>query len=156
MADESENNTGNTENGSNGNSNGNQNMDLLLGDNSNDGIIDIGPQKGPLASFFSNVDVLRQISMIIGLLIVLAIVVIIWSWGKEADYRPLGTYQTEELITTLDFLDQQKIEYRLEGNNVLVMSDEYQKIKLQMTRAGLAIEEAENGDDILFRIWALV
>jgi len=151
VADESENNTGNTENGSNGNSNGNQNMDLLLGDNSNDGIIDIGPQKGPLASFFSNVDVLRQISMIIGLLIVLAIVVIIWSWGKEADYRPLGTYQTEELITTLDFLDQQKIEYRLEGNNVLVMSDEYQKIKLQMTRAGLAIEEAENGDDILLQ-----
>jgi flagellar M-ring protein FliF len=107
--------------------------------------------KGAIASFFSNVDVLRQISMIIGLLIVLAIVVIIWSWGKEADYRPLGTYQTDELITTLDFLDQQKILYKLEGNNISVMSDEYQKIKLLMTRAGLVNDNTENGDDILLQ-----
>jgi len=109
------------------------------------------PPKGAISSFFSNVDVLRQISMIIGLLIVLAIVVIIWSWGKEADYRPLGTYQTDELISTLDFLDQQKILYKLEGNNVSVMSDEYQKIKLLMTRAGLVNDNTENGDDILLQ-----
>ena len=109
------------------------------------------PPKGAISSFFSNVDVLRQISMIIGLLIVLAIVVIIWSWGKEADYRPLGTYQTDELISTLDFLDQQKILYKLEGNNISVMSDEYQKIKLLMTRAGLVNDNTENGDDILLQ-----
>jgi len=108
-------------------------------------------QRGAISSFFSNVDVLRQISMIIGLLIVLAIVVIIWSWGKEADYRPLGTYQTDELISTLDFLDQQQIPYKLEGNNVLVMSDQYQKIKLLMTRAGLVNDNTENGDDILLQ-----
>lgn len=109
------------------------------------------PQKSAISSFFSNVDVLRQISMIIGLLIVLAIVVIIWSWGKEADYRPLGTYQTDELITTLDFLDQQEIPYKLEGNNVSVMSDQYQKVKLLMTRAGLVNDNTENGDDILLQ-----
>ena len=139
MADDSENNT--------------DNNDLLLESNidNDDEVNDIEPQKSALAAFFSNVDVLRQISMIIGLLIVLAIVVIIWSWGKEADYRPLGTYQTEELITTLDFLDQQKIVYKLEGNNVLVMSEEYQKIKLQMTRAGLVSDDTEDGDDILLQ-----
>ncbi|WP_413692377.1 flagellar basal-body MS-ring/collar protein FliF [Psychromonas sp. KJ10-2] len=109
------------------------------------------PKKSAVSSFFSNVDVLRQISMIIGLLIVLAIVVIIWSWGKEAEYRPLGTYQTDELISTLDFLDQQKIPYKLEGNNVSVMSDQYQKVKLLMTRAGLANDDADNGDDILLQ-----
>ena len=142
MADDSESNTDNNA----------ENIDLLLENNiDNDDITDIAPQKGALASFFSNVDVLRQISMIIGLLIVLAIVVIIWSWGKEADYRPLGTYQTEELISTLDFLDQQKIVYKLEGNNVLVMSEEYQKIKLQMTRAGLVNDNTEDGDDILLQ-----
>ena len=109
------------------------------------------PEKGPLAAFFSNVDVLRQISMIIGLLIVLAIVVIIWSWGKEADYRPLGTYQTEELISTLDFLDKQEIQYKLEGNSLLVISEQYQKIKLLMTRAGLVNDNSDNGDDILLQ-----
>ncbi|MCW8996052.1 MAG: flagellar basal-body MS-ring/collar protein FliF [Psychromonas sp.] len=109
------------------------------------------PEKGAVASFFSNVDVLRQISMIIGLLIVLAIVVIIWSWGKEAEYRPLGTYQTEELISTLDFLDKQEIQYKLEGNSVLVIAEEYQKIKLLMTRAGLVNDNSDNGDDILLQ-----
>ncbi len=109
------------------------------------------PEKGALASFFSNVDVLRQISMIIGLLIVLAIVVIIWSWGKEADYRPLGSYQTDELISTLDFLDKQQIQYKLEGDSILVISDQYQKIKLLMTRAGLVSDDSDNGDDILLQ-----
>ena len=124
------------------------NANLLLDNNDSATAI---PQKSGISSFFSNVDVLRQISMIIGLLIVLAIVVIIWSWGKEADYRPLGTYQTDELITTLDFLDQQEIPYKLEGNNVSVMSDQYQKVKLLMTRAGLVNDNTENGDDILLQ-----
>ena len=124
------------------------NANLLLDNNDS---ASTTPQKGSISTFFSNVDVLRQISMIIGLLIVLAIVVIIWSWGKEADYRPLGTYQTDELISTLDFLDQQKIPYKLEGNNVSVMSDQYQKVKLLMTRAGLVNDNTENGDDILLQ-----
>lgn len=127
------------------------NANLLLEDNLGGNDVTMTPPRGVIASFFSNVDVLRQISMIIGLLIVLAIVVIIWSWGKEADYRPLGAYKTDELITTLDFLDQQKIPYKLEGNNISVMSEQYQKVKLLMTRAGLVNENTENGDDILLQ-----
>jgi len=107
--------------------------------------------KGAIASFFSNVDVLRQISMIIGLLIVLAIVIILWSWGKEIDYRPLGTYQTDELISTLDFLDKEEITYKIEGNAIHVVATEYQKVKLLMTRAGLSNDNTEDGDDILLQ-----
>ena len=131
----------------------NNNSDMLLENNGLGGNDDasIEPEKGAIASFFSNVDVLRQISMIIGLLIVLAIVVILWSWGKEADYRPLGTYKTDELITTLDYLDKQKIEYKIEGNSILVVASEYQKIKLLMTRAGLGDDNVANGDDILLQ-----
>ena len=129
------------------------NAKMLLEDNGigdNDDSLSI-PEKGAIASFFSNVDVLRQISMIIGLLIVLAIVIILWSWGKEADYRPLGTYKTDELITTLDFLDQQKVLYKIDGDSILVTVAEYQKIKLLMTRAGLTDDTSENGDDILMQ-----
>ncbi|PKF62947.1 flagellar basal body M-ring protein FliF [Psychromonas sp. psych-6C06] len=129
------------------------NPDMLLEDNGIAGGEESSaePEKGAIASFFSNVDVLRQISMIIGLLIVLAIVVILWSWGKEADYRPLGSYKTDELISTLDFLDKQKIQYKIEGNSILVVTTEYQKIKLLMTRAGLDNDNTENGDDILLQ-----
>ncbi|MCG6199845.1 flagellar basal-body MS-ring/collar protein FliF [Psychromonas antarctica] len=128
------------------------NADVLIENSSFDSDESLAhSQKGVFASFFSNVDVLRQISMIIGLLIVLAIVVIIWSWGKEADYRPLGSYQTDELISTLDFLDKQQIQYKLEDNSVLVMADQYQKIKLLMTRAGLVSDSDDSGDDILLQ-----
>lgn len=128
------------------------NPDMLIESNNFDNEESLASsKKGALAAFFSNVDVLRQISMIIGLLIVLAIVVIIWSWGKEADYRPLGSYETEELISTLDFFDKQQIQYKLEGNSILVLAEQYQKIKLQMTRAGLVNENSEDGDDILLQ-----
>ncbi|MFT6985377.1 MAG: flagellar M-ring protein FliF [Psychromonas sp.] len=128
------------------------NADMLIENSSFDGDdTHAHSEKGALVSFFSNVDVLRQISMIIGLLIVLAIVVIIWSWGKEVDYRPLGRYQTDELISTLDFLDKQQIQYELEGDSILVVSDQYQKIKLLMTRAGLVTDDNDSGDDILLQ-----
>tara|TARA_R110001583_G_scaffold26571_2_gene95718 strand:+ start:19170 stop:20891 length:1722 start_codon:yes stop_codon:yes gene_type:complete len=129
------------------------NAKMLLEDNgigTNDDSL-AAPEKGAIASFFSNVDVLRQISMIIGLLIVLSIVIILWSWGKEADYRPLGTYKTDELITTLDFLDQQKVTYKIDGDSILVTVAEYQKVKLLMTRAGLTDEDSESGDNILMQ-----
>ncbi|HIP76226.1 MAG TPA: hypothetical protein EYH12_03665 [Psychromonas hadalis] len=49
--------------------------DMLLSSNV-DGLDTTGPpiQKSAISSFFSNLDVFRQISMIIGLLIVLSIV----------------------------------------------------------------------------------
>ena len=60
----------------------------------------------------------------------------------------MGAYQTEELIPILDHLDQQKIDYQLEGNTVLVPDQDYSSIKLNLTRAGLNTEQIE-GDDIL-------
>ena len=51
---------------------------------------------------------------------------------------------------TLDFLDAQKIEYTLEQNVILVHGDEYQNIKLALTRGGVA-QEASNGADLLMQ-----
>ena len=105
-------------------------------------------QKTSPFSILSNTDVLRQVTLILALAICLAMAVFILLWGKEPEYRPLGTMQTEELIQTLDFLDQQKIPYKVEGNTVLVIAENYQDIKLKMTRSGMAQPELE-GDDIL-------
>ncbi len=58
---------------------------------------------------------LRQITLILGLTICLAIAVFILLWGKEPEMRPLGTFTTQELVSTLDYLDQQKIPYQVDG-----------------------------------------
>jgi flagellar M-ring protein FliF len=91
----------------------------------------------------------RQITLIIALVICVAIAVFILIWAHEPDYRPLATMETQELIDTLDYLDQARIDYRLEGNTVYVSSEEYQRIKLGMTRQGITQGDAAGVDIIM-------
>ncbi|CAJ1917281.1 flagellar basal-body MS-ring/collar protein FliF [Aeromonas jandaei] len=129
-----------------------QNGDLLLNDEGT-AALDENEQKSSALGFLSNTDVLRQITLILGLAICLAIAVFILLWGKEPDMRPLGTYTTQELVKTLDFLDQQKIPYEVDGKSVLVSAENYPNIKLALTRAGLAnvTDASSDGEDILLK-----
>ncbi|WP_337075076.1 flagellar basal-body MS-ring/collar protein FliF [Aeromonas veronii] len=129
-----------------------QNGDLLINDEGT-AALDENEQKSSALGFLSNTDVLRQITLILGLAICLAIAVFILLWGKEPDMRPLGTYTTQELVKTLDFLDQQKIPYEVDGKSVLVNAESYPTIQLALTRAGLAnaTDTSIGGEDILLK-----
>ncbi|HHQ4749155.1 TPA: flagellar basal-body MS-ring/collar protein FliF [Aeromonas veronii] len=129
-----------------------QNGDLLINDEGT-AALDENEQKSSALGFLSNTDVLRQITLILGLAICLAIAVFILLWGKEPDMRPLGTYTTQELVKTLDFLDQQKIPYEVDGKSVLVNAESYPTIQLALTRAGLAnaTDSSIGGEDILLK-----
>ncbi|MBS4704124.1 flagellar basal-body MS-ring/collar protein FliF [Aeromonas veronii] len=129
-----------------------QNGDLLINDEGT-AALDENEQKSSALGFLSNTDVLRQITLILGLAICLAIAVFILLWGKEPDMRPLGTYTTQELVKTLDFLDQQKISYEVDGKSVLVNAESYPTIQLALTRAGLAnaTDSSIGGEDILLK-----
>lgn len=129
-----------------------QNGDLLINDEGA-AALDENEQKSSALGFLSNTDVLRQITLILGLAICLAIAVFILLWGKEPDMRPLGTYTTQELVKTLDFLDQQKIPYEVDGKSVLVNAESYPTIQLALTRAGLAnaTDSSIGGEDILLK-----
>lgn len=112
---------------------------------------DSGEQSFSLMSSVGNADVLRQISLILGLAIGLALVVLVFLWAKEPEYRPLGRMDTDKLVSTLDFLDKNQFKYKLDGNVVSVPEGEYQKIKLAMTRAGMVTTTKDNGDSILMK-----
>ena len=129
-----------------------QNGDLLMNDEGT-AALDENEQKSSALGFLSNTDVLRQITLILGLAICLAIAVFILLWGKEPDMRPLGTYTTQELVKTLDFLDQQNIPYEVDGKSVLVSAENYSTIQLALTRAGLAnaADVTHGGEDILLK-----
>jgi flagellar M-ring protein FliF len=71
-------------------------------------------------------------------------------WVKEPEMRPLGAYETEELIPVLDYLDQQKQDYKLDGNTVLVPASDYNNLKLAMFRAGVN-QPKQAGDEILMQ-----
>ncbi|EGM78207.1 flagellar basal-body M-ring protein/flagellar hook-basal body protein FliF [Rheinheimera sp. A13L] len=107
-------------------------------------------KSGFLGSMGGGMDMVRQISLIVALTICIALAVLIILWAREPDMRPLGTFETKELIETLDYLDSQKVDYKLEGQVVMVSGKEYQDIKLKLARAGLQ-QEQSTGDEILMQ-----
>ncbi|MGF1707931.1 flagellar basal-body MS-ring/collar protein FliF [Enterovibrio baiacu] len=105
---------------------------------------DVTPSSGVLGG----VDVARQLILVAAVAICVALIALLFVWVQEPEMRPLGTYETEELIPVLDHLDAQKTEYQLEGNTIRVPVKEYSTIKLNLSRAGLNAPR-EAGDDIL-------
>ena len=95
-------------------------------------------------------DMMRQMALVVVLVICVAIAIFILIWSQEPDYRPLAKMETQELIETLDYMDANQIEYKLEGNTVYVRSDEFQNIRLGMTRQGLT-QASEAGTDIIMQ-----
>ncbi len=95
-----------------------------------------------------DLDIVRQIILVLSVAICVALIVMLFFWIKTPETRPLGTYETDELIPVLDYLDQQKVSYSLDGNTIRVPVDEYSNLKLNLTRAGLNTR-TQAGDDIL-------
>ncbi|ANW23605.1 flagellar basal-body MS-ring/collar protein FliF [Vibrio coralliilyticus] len=97
-----------------------------------------------------DLDLLRQVVLVLSISICVALIVMLFFWVREPEMRPLGAYDTEELIPVLDYLDQEKVEYKLEGNTISVPASDYNSLKLNMVRAGLN-NERQAGDEILMQ-----
>jgi len=106
-------------------------------------------QKSGFMDTIGSTDMVRQMTLVVVLVISVAIAIFVVLFIQEPDFRPLAKMDTEELIETLDYLDANQIEYQLEGNIVHVRVDEYQKIKLGMSREGLAQAEQAGSDIIM-------
>ncbi|MAD74943.1 MAG: flagellar M-ring protein FliF [Rheinheimera sp.] len=106
-------------------------------------------QKSGFLGAIGGVDIMRQVTLMVALVICLVIAVLIFFWARQAEMRPLGTYATQELIQTLDHLDAQQVEYELEGNVIYVPEDRYQAVKLGLSRAGLTQEPSAGTEFLL-------
>ncbi|WP_281556574.1 flagellar basal-body MS-ring/collar protein FliF [Thalassomonas sp. RHCl1] len=120
--------------------------DLIASENGDN----IEEQKSGFAASLGNVDVLRQITLVMALAICLAIAVFVIMWANQPEYRMLTKLPTEQLIETMDFLDANKVEYRQESNTISVPAEDYQNIKLLLAREGLT-DEPKEGSEILMQ-----
>lgn len=109
---------------------------------------DASEQSASSNSMFGDLDMVRQLILVLAVAICVALIMMLFFWVQEPEMRPLGTYETEELIPVLDHLDQNKVEYQLDGNTIRVPSSDYSSIRLGLTRVGLNTSTAE-GDEIL-------
>ncbi|MBR9726768.1 flagellar basal-body MS-ring/collar protein FliF [Shewanella intestini] len=115
-----------------------------------DPALDSGVQqenKPGLLGGLGGVDIMRQVIMILGLAICLAVAVIIMIWVQEPDYRPLGKMETSQMIQVLDVLDKNQIKYKINVDVLSVPEDKYQDVKLMLSREG--IEDSTKKDDYL-------
>ena len=122
--------------------------DMIASDSGEHGAMQ--EQKSGFSATLGNVDVLRQITLVVALSICLAIAVFVIILANEPDYRFLSKLPTEQLIQTMDFLDANKVDYRQENNTISVPSDEYQNVKLLLAREGLTNEPSQ-GEDVLMK-----
>jgi len=102
------------------------------------------------AASLGNVDVLRQLTIVMALAICLAIAVFVILWINQPEYRILTKLPTQQLIETMDFLDSNKVDYKQENNVLSVLADEYQQVKLMLAREGLS-DEPDQGTDIIMQ-----
>lgn len=103
-------------------------------------------RRGP----FAGIDVARQLILLAAVVISVLLVVLLFFWVQEPEMRPLGTYDTDELIPVLDHLDQEQVEYQLNGNTIRIPVNEYAMVKLNLSRAGLN-SITDDGDDIVMQ-----
>jgi len=102
------------------------------------------------AASLGNVDVLRQLTIVMALAICLAIAVFVILWINQPEYRILTKLPTQQLIETMDFLDSNKVDYKQENNVISVHANDYQEIKLMLAREGLS-DEPDQGTDIIMQ-----
>jgi flagellar M-ring protein FliF len=118
--------------------------------NSLDGIDDSIDSSPTLMDQLGTTEMVRQITLVVTLVICIVIAIFVFLWSKEPSYRPLAQMPTQELIETLDFLDQGEIEYKLEGNTVYVVESQFNDAKFGMARQGIS-NGASEGTDIIMQ-----
>jgi flagellar M-ring protein FliF len=118
--------------------------------NSLDGIDDSIDASPTLMDQLGTTEMVRQITLVVTLVICIVIAIFVFLWSKEPSYRPLAQMPTQELIETLDFLDQGEIQYKLEGNTVYVVESQFNDAKFGMARQGIS-NGASQGTDIIMQ-----
>lgn len=108
-------------------------------------------QKSGFMDALGSADMLRQIILVVALVICVAIAIFIVVWAQEPDYRPLAKMSTEQLIETMDYLDQSEMKdhYRLDGNIIYVNEEKYQSLKLDLARQGISQDPASGAEIIM-------
>ena len=117
-----------------------------LGSNDTAGGVQEENKSGGLGSFGGS-DMLRQVTMILALAICLAVAVFVMLLAQEPEFRPLGKMATEDMIQVLDVLDKNKVDYKIEGDVVKVPEEQYQDVKLMLSREG--VDNAASANDYL-------
>ncbi|EZH79034.1 flagellar M-ring protein FliF [Ectopseudomonas composti] len=120
---------------------------------------DAGGPKKPLLglSFLENLSemsVLRQLGLLVGLAASVAIGFAVVLWSQQPDYRPLyGSLNGMDASQVVDTLTTSGIDYTIEPNSgaLLVKADDLARARMRLAAAGVAPTDTNVGFEILDR-----
>ena len=95
---------------------------------------------GDFAEGFSNLNLLRQAGLMVGLAASVAIGFAVVLWTQGEDYRPLyGSLNNLDAASVVQVLDQNQIKYKLDINSgaVLVAADDIHMARLKLAELGI-------------------
>lgn len=96
----------------------------------------------------SSLTILRQIGLMVGLAASVALGVSLVLWSAEPDKRPMGEMDPSTTYEVVSYLDQNQIAYEISSTGV-VMVDQSQYQRVQMSLASQGISDSSSGDSML-------
>lgn len=89
-------------------------------------------------SGLTRLPVVRQIGLLIGLALSIAVGVGVVSWSSEPNYVPLFSDLSErDMAPVISVLDREKVKYRLQGGTVAVSADKIHNLRIKLASQGL-------------------
>lgn len=103
-----------------------------------------GLVSGGILTNLSNMTVLRQVGILIGLAASVALGLLVVLWLREPLMRPLGPVDRENALAIVSMLEQQKVPYRMENDgSISVAQEDYSRVQMQLAAQGLEVGGAE-------------
>ena len=88
----------------------------------------------------SNLHIIRQVGILIGIAASVALGIMVVIWLKEPLMRPLGQVDKQQAMDVIAQLEQQKIPYRLEPDGtIMVPQDDFQRVQIQLNSQGVEL-----------------
>lgn len=104
----------------------------------------VGLASGGILANLSNMTVLRQIGILIGLAASVALGLLVVLWLREPLMRPLGPIDRDNSLAVVSMLEQQKVPYRLEPDgSISVAQEEFSRVQMQLAAQGIETGGAE-------------
>jgi flagellar M-ring protein FliF len=89
----------------------------------------------------SNLGVIKQLGLMIGIAASVALGVFLVLWGSEPDMRPLGPMDPTTSLEVVSYLEQNQVPYKVDANGmVLVAQERFQRVKMELAGQGINLD----------------
>ncbi len=105
------------------------------------------PGNNSLIAGMSNLGIIKQVGLMVGLAASVALGVVIALWAQTPEMKPMGNFDSTSMADAVSYMEQNKIPYKIADNgSLLVAQEQFQRAQLALASQGIS---QGSGDDFL-------